>query len=357
MARKRFVSPKFFMHAELYDAEVASALPLRLGFEALWCQADRRGLFVWRPRELKLQCLPYDPCDFAAVLEALERFGFIRSYEVQGKRYGYIPTLKDHQSFHQAEKPDPTIPDPPPGAFDHATTPAPGQHSASTVLTPGQPGACSTVAVAVAVAVTDTVTATGTGTVGVAAPGQHHQPPGLAVLRSENAPPEPFRVPEGVRHQYDELVAVALPHQRAALDFLLSTSRLPEVVVGIVHAIATGMHPIVSKSGVTAGVEHVLMAVAESAVKFFEDGRRFDKPLFEGCVRAVVNRKPEPTPAEQREHEAAIQRVAPALRFELPRTPEDEQQAATLRRQAMREFWTKAGRPDKAATYAEGVAA
>ena len=234
MARKRFVSPKFFCHGALYDAEVSSGLPLRLGYESLWCQADRRGLFAWRPRELKLHCLPYDPCDFAEVLDALERFGFIRSYVVGGKRYGFIPTLKDHQSFHSAEKADPTIPIPPLG-FDHdvatappehsadpvlSTTPAPPEHSADPVLNttpappehgadpvqaPPQPEACSTVAVAVAVTATGSTTTA--GTVG-------------AVATARGQP----RSIDRSAHEREELElrAAGLPHEVLALDALLN---------------------------------------------------------------------------------------------------------------------------------------
>mgnify|MGYP000653285231 CR=1 FL=1 len=113
MARKRFVSPSFFAHGDLYDAEASSGLPLRVAFAGLWTQADRRGVFAWKPRELKLQVLPYDAVDFGAVLEALERAKFVRSYVVAGKRYGHIPSLAAHQNFHPQEKPDATIPDPP----------------------------------------------------------------------------------------------------------------------------------------------------------------------------------------------------------------------------------------------------
>lgn len=111
MSRTRLISPKFFTNADLYDAEVVSALPLRLTFAGLWSVTDRRGIFRWS-RNLKPEVLPYDPCDILACLDALERAGFVRSYEVEGRKYGWIPTFTAHQTFHVRERPssDPAPP-------------------------------------------------------------------------------------------------------------------------------------------------------------------------------------------------------------------------------------------------------
>lgn len=126
MARQRFIKPGFFLHGELYDAEAASGLPLRVAFAGLWTQADRRGVFRCKPRELKSAVLPYDPVDMADVIAALESAGFIRTYEVDGKTYGFIPTLTDHQSFHKDEKP----------SADPGPESAPLRHCAGTVPAP-----------------------------------------------------------------------------------------------------------------------------------------------------------------------------------------------------------------------------
>ena len=122
MARVRTVKPSFFKDAGLYDAEAASGLPLRLAYEGLWCQADRAGRFEWKPRELKLDILPYDDLDFAAVLDALADAGFIVRYEVEGRIYGLIPNLNRHQHFHKNEQ--------------ASTLPAPCKDGASTVQAP-----------------------------------------------------------------------------------------------------------------------------------------------------------------------------------------------------------------------------
>lgn len=112
MARQRLIKPEFFQHEELHRADTVSALPCRLAFIGLWTQADRRGLFAWKPSQLKLNVLPFDECDFSKVLDTLEAHGFIESYEVEGKRYGRIPTFANHQSFNKKEYVNKNLPEP-----------------------------------------------------------------------------------------------------------------------------------------------------------------------------------------------------------------------------------------------------
>jgi hypothetical protein len=129
MARTRLIKPEFFKHGDLYDAEKASGLPLRIAFAGLWCQADREGRFVWKPRELKLDVLPYDDADFAAVLDALERAGFVTRYVVDGKEFGFIPSLKQHQHFNVREGAS-KLPAPP--EYPTSTVPVPSSHRTDT---------------------------------------------------------------------------------------------------------------------------------------------------------------------------------------------------------------------------------
>jgi hypothetical protein len=104
VARIRSIKPDFFRHEGLYNAERAAKLPLRLAFAGLWTAADREGRFRWAPRQLKLDCLPYDDSvNFESVLEALAKCGFILKYEVDGIAYGYIPSWHEHQVINQRE--------------------------------------------------------------------------------------------------------------------------------------------------------------------------------------------------------------------------------------------------------------
>lgn len=116
MARIRTVKPEFFKHYDLFKAEKETKLPLRLAFQGLWLCADKEGRFKFNPTHLKLDILPYDDVDFKVILASLEAYGFILKYEVGGKNYGIIPTLKDHQRFSGTEaKAVSTTPEPPPG--------------------------------------------------------------------------------------------------------------------------------------------------------------------------------------------------------------------------------------------------
>lgn len=104
MARIRTIKPEFFRHEALFEAEQASGLPLRVAYAGLFTAADREGRFKWSPRNLKLDCLPYDEVDFAAVLEALAAAGFIVRYEIGGESYGAIPSWSSHQHINMRER-------------------------------------------------------------------------------------------------------------------------------------------------------------------------------------------------------------------------------------------------------------
>lgn len=103
MARIRTIKPDFFRHAGLYDAEQETGLPLRVAFAGLWTAADREGRFQWRPRELKLDCLPFDEVDFARVLDALRTRGHVVKYAIDGQEYGVIPSWHQHQVINNRE--------------------------------------------------------------------------------------------------------------------------------------------------------------------------------------------------------------------------------------------------------------
>lgn len=112
MARIRTVKPSLFRHLELYQAEVETGLPLRIAWVGLFCCCDREGRFEWKPHELKLDCLPFDPLDFSLVLDAFATRGFIVKYTVGTRHYGVIPTFQIHQFINHREIPS-KLPAPP----------------------------------------------------------------------------------------------------------------------------------------------------------------------------------------------------------------------------------------------------
>jgi hypothetical protein len=111
MGRIRTIKPEFFKHSGLFDAEQETGLPLRLGYAGLWTCCDREGRFKWRPRELKLDILPYDNCEFSHVLDALASRGFLVKYGSGTEVFGHIPSWKTHQFINNKEAQS-TLPNP-----------------------------------------------------------------------------------------------------------------------------------------------------------------------------------------------------------------------------------------------------
>lgn len=204
MARKRLLAPEHFKHAVLYDLETTTHLPVSRAFQGLWCQADRRGLFAWRPIDLRLEIFPYGFSVFSTVptrcqhcvstvmgmadmmaetLEALCTAGFIEYYEVEGRAYGRIPNFHRWQTFHVKEKPDRLTPEPlstsqPTNSPRQHRSATPCRHPASTVSAPCQHGVSTPV----------TGTGTDTGTKEKIAPNVADAPSAPAlVLESEPA--------------------------------------------------------------------------------------------------------------------------------------------------------------------------
>jgi hypothetical protein len=104
----------YFQNGEIYDVEEATKLPIRLAFLGLECWTDREGRFEWKPRELKLNIMPYDPHDFAAVLDAMQHGNLVQRYEVAGRSFGVInPELWRQQNINKNEAQS-ELPAPPP---------------------------------------------------------------------------------------------------------------------------------------------------------------------------------------------------------------------------------------------------
>ena len=102
-ARIRSVKPDIGTHEELWELGVKTGYPVFQSFVMLWCCADREGRFEWKPRALKLFCVPYWEGDFGALLNELAEAGFVTRYQVDGKDYGVIDSFKKHQVINQRE--------------------------------------------------------------------------------------------------------------------------------------------------------------------------------------------------------------------------------------------------------------
>lgn len=111
--RIRTFKPELFKHERLWDLQQqVPELPLFQTFLGLISAADREGRFEWRPRALKSDIAPYWDGHFEKVLRTLERGGFIVSYTVGGREYGWVPGFTKHQRIDHHE-PKSELPAPP----------------------------------------------------------------------------------------------------------------------------------------------------------------------------------------------------------------------------------------------------
>ena len=121
MARIRTVKPEFFRHEGLYELERECGMPMRVAFAGLWTAADREGRFKWAPKTLKLDCLPFDECDFSRVLDALATRGFIVKYAIDGREFGFIPSWAEHQVINNRES-ESVLPEPTESSIESTTS-------------------------------------------------------------------------------------------------------------------------------------------------------------------------------------------------------------------------------------------
>ena len=107
--RARNIKPGFFENEELLELPIIA----RLLFIGLWCFADCKGRFEWKPKKIKLAIFPIDNEDVESALQQLIDCDLIYQYSVRNKNYGIIPKFLEHQSPHKNETQS-KIPAPPP---------------------------------------------------------------------------------------------------------------------------------------------------------------------------------------------------------------------------------------------------
>lgn len=96
MARIRTIKPEFFT-----SEDIVGLSPLaRLLYIALWCEADREGRLIWKPKTFKLRYLPADPCDADELCKELTDAGLVVPY---GDGLAHIPAFADHQHLNPRE--------------------------------------------------------------------------------------------------------------------------------------------------------------------------------------------------------------------------------------------------------------
>jgi hypothetical protein len=100
MARSRNIKPSIMDNEELAELEPLT----RLLFIYLWMLADREGRLEDRPTRIAKQALGYDrAADVGAMLDELQRAGFIARYTTGGKACIQILEFAKHQTPHVRE--------------------------------------------------------------------------------------------------------------------------------------------------------------------------------------------------------------------------------------------------------------
>lgn len=128
MPRIRTVKPEFFRHEGLQDLQSSTSIPVMLIFCALWGHCDRNGTFEWKPRQLKLDILPFLDFSMDEALELLKGAGFVHRFTVDGKVYGNIHSFSTHQRLGGKEAQEPErFPQKPQGNQEEAEQEAPGK--------------------------------------------------------------------------------------------------------------------------------------------------------------------------------------------------------------------------------------
>lgn len=114
MARARNIKPGFFIDGDLGELDIYA----RMLFAGLWCLADREGRLKDKPKDIKVQILPFDNVEVDGLLDSLCP-KFITRYEVDGQRYIQVNNFHKHQSPHKNEM-ESEIPPAPCGVLENS---------------------------------------------------------------------------------------------------------------------------------------------------------------------------------------------------------------------------------------------
>jgi hypothetical protein len=105
MARIRTIKPEFFTSEDVVGLSAFA----RLLYIALWCESDKEGRLVWKPKTFKMRYFPADSVEIEALCAELTDSGLVVRY---GDGFAHIPTFTAHQHINPRESasqlPEPT---------------------------------------------------------------------------------------------------------------------------------------------------------------------------------------------------------------------------------------------------------
>lgn len=127
MARIRSVHPGQWTAGDFLECSPLA----RLLALALRNFADDHGIFRWKPKTHKAECLPADNCDIDQLLAELITNGQVKRYSIEGKEYGLIV------DFTQWQRPKkPKYVHPIPDWFSTSTEPVPNEDTTDSEIPP-----------------------------------------------------------------------------------------------------------------------------------------------------------------------------------------------------------------------------
>ncbi|MGY6643803.1 MAG: hypothetical protein ACXIVD_01160 [Salinarimonas sp.] len=91
--RIRSIHPGLFTD----EAFMSISATARVFLMGIWCQADDRGVFEWKPITLKARLFPADAVDTESLLSELENVDVIKRFEVNGRAYGVVRNFGKYQ--------------------------------------------------------------------------------------------------------------------------------------------------------------------------------------------------------------------------------------------------------------------
>lgn len=100
MARTRYIKPSFWENEDIAELEPFA----RLLFIGLWNYADKEGRLEDRPKKIKGQVFRFDTVDVNGLLDELQKYEFIKRYEIDGQNYIQIINFCKHQNTHKQEQ-------------------------------------------------------------------------------------------------------------------------------------------------------------------------------------------------------------------------------------------------------------
>jgi hypothetical protein len=104
MSRIRTIKPEFFTSEDI----VALSPMARLLYVALWCEADREGRMLWKPKTFKMRYFPADECAIEEMCAEVLAAGLVKLY---GDGFAYVPQFSKHQHVNPRETAS-SLPDP-----------------------------------------------------------------------------------------------------------------------------------------------------------------------------------------------------------------------------------------------------